>query len=83
MTDSKDLQKLRMLLPAWIRHNAEHAAEFRAWARKTGRASIFLEAAADHVESSNFMLKKALEQLGDLDEVEVKHDHQVTAGDIT
>jgi hypothetical protein len=27
-----DPEKLRVLLPHWIEHNAEHAAEFRQWA---------------------------------------------------
>jgi hypothetical protein len=31
-----DLEKLRVLLPHWIEHNAEHAAEFRQWAERAG-----------------------------------------------
>jgi hypothetical protein len=33
-----DQSKLRALLPHWIEHNAEHAAEFRNWAEKARAA---------------------------------------------
>ena len=34
MTAMTDVQKLRILLPHWIEHNVEHAAEFREWAER-------------------------------------------------
>jgi hypothetical protein len=34
MATKTDQDKLRALLPHWIEHNAEHAAEFRTWAEK-------------------------------------------------
>jgi hypothetical protein len=29
-----DIEKLRALLPHWIEHNGEHAAEFSNWSEK-------------------------------------------------
>lgn len=69
MTDMTDLQKLRILLPHWIEHNTEHAAEFRAWAeraRAAGRESPAsdIALAADELEWANEELAAALEKLG-------------------
>jgi hypothetical protein len=63
MTDTRDAEKLRVLLPHWIEHNAEHAAEFRAWAQKAGVVGTCLESAADHLEEASSMLEEALQQL--------------------
>ncbi len=41
-----DRDKLRVLLPHWIEHNAEHAEEFRAWADRAREAGQ-LEVADD------------------------------------
>jgi hypothetical protein len=38
MASRTDEDKLRALLPHWIEHNAEHAAEFRLWAEKAQAA---------------------------------------------
>jgi|YNPNPStandDraft_1061719.scaffolds.fasta_scaffold18021_8 hypothetical protein len=57
-------EKLRVLLPHWQEHNAEHAAEFRAWAEKAGPARQELLAAAEHLEAANQALQAALAQLG-------------------
>ena len=69
MTDMTDLQKLRVLLPHWVEHNAEHAAEFREWAeraRAVGQegpaADIAL--AAEELGWANEQLAAALERLG-------------------
>ena len=78
MTEGKDIQKLRALLPHWIRHNAEHGAEYKTWVHKAGRVGIYLEAAADHCESANFTLQQALEKLGGPPEDKVEHEHSVT-----
>lgn len=38
MASRTDEEKLRALLPHWIDHNDEHAAEFRLWAEKARAA---------------------------------------------
>jgi hypothetical protein len=63
MTGTRDVEKLRVLLPHWIEHNAEHAAEFRAWAQKVGIVGASLESAAVHLEEASSMLGEALQQL--------------------
>ena len=78
MTDEKDIQKLRLLLPHWIQHNADHGAEFQTWARRAGPACSYLEAAAQHCEEANFMLKQALARLGGPLADEVKHERPHT-----
>lgn len=57
-------EKLRVLLPHWQEHNAEHAAEFRAWAEKASAARPQILAAAEHLEAANAALQAALEILG-------------------
>jgi len=59
-----DVEKLRVLLPHWHEHNAEHAAEFRGWADKAGVAKDDLLQAAAHIEAANRSLSAALEKLG-------------------
>jgi hypothetical protein len=59
-----DLEKLRVLVPHWIEHNAGHAAEFRAWAARAGGAGEDILAAAVQMESANEALQAALEKLG-------------------
>ena len=69
MADMADLQKLRILLPHWIEHNAEHAAEFREWAERArvagqeGAASD-IALAAEELKWANEQLAAALERLG-------------------
>jgi hypothetical protein len=59
-----DTEKLRILLPHWMEHNAEHASEFRAWAERAGPAAEDFLAAANLVESANGSLASALAKLG-------------------
>ena len=59
-----DLEKLRVLLPHWIEHNAEHAGEFRTWAERGREAEEQILEAARHLELANQALTKALEMLG-------------------
>jgi hypothetical protein len=59
-----DHDKLRALLPHWIEHNAEHAAEFLRWAELAGEAAADIEAAAAQMEVANTALRSALEKLG-------------------
>jgi len=61
---SIDLDKLRILLPHWIEHNAEHAAEFRTWAERADAANEDILAAAQLIESANVSLQAALVKLG-------------------
>jgi len=69
MTAMTDLQKLLILLPHWIEHNAEHAAEFREWAERArvagqeGPASD-IALAAKELEWVSEELAAALEKLG-------------------
>jgi len=74
-----DIEKLRLLLPYWIEHNAEHASEFRAWIERihaTQSADLVehLEAAVQKIESANHDLRIALEHLGGPDSA-AQHDH--------
>ena len=50
--------KLRTLLPHWIEHNAEHAADFRLWAGLAGEAEADIEAAAAQMEAANEALAR-------------------------
>jgi len=64
-----DLLKLRVLLPHWIEHNAEHAAEFREWAERARVAeqegpATDIALAAKEMEWVNEQLEAALEKLG-------------------
>lgn len=63
-----DLAKLRVLLPHWIEHNREHAANFREWAgraREGGRedAAAEIGRAAEQMEEANRALERALQAL--------------------
>ena len=66
-----DLAKIRALLPHWIEHNQEHAAEFDQWARRvraTGQEEVAEEIAlaAQQLGWVNEALSAALEKLGEL-----------------
>ena len=64
-----DIEKLRVLLPHWLEHNQEHAAEFAGWA---GRASAAgqetvareIHRAAEAMRQANDALQTALAELG-------------------
>ena len=60
-----DLEKLRVLLPHWLEHNAEHAGEFRAWAERAKAAgedklAAQIVAAAEKMEAANHDLELAI-----------------------
>lgn len=64
-----DIEKLRVLLPHWLEHNASHADDYRAWierARAAGADHVaeHLAAAVEKLEGVNQDLKGALEHLG-------------------
>jgi hypothetical protein len=69
METRTDEDKLRVLLPHWIEHNAEHAAEFGLWAeraRAAGQDEVAeeIELAATELGWVNEALKAALDKLG-------------------
>ena len=64
-----DMDKLHMLLPHWLAHNAEHAAEFRTWAARMeqagqGHLAQHIESAARRLEAVSQELEKAICHLG-------------------
>lgn len=59
-----EINKLRVLIPHWIEHNAEHEEEFRRWADKAGDHSAILLAAADSIALANEHLHTALDSMG-------------------
>jgi ferric-dicitrate binding protein FerR (iron transport regulator) len=74
MTTMTIQDKLRALLPHWMEHNAEHAAEFRRWAELAGESGSDIRAAADQMEEANEALAAALEKLGG--PAELSHPHE-------
>lgn len=69
----KELEKLRVLLPHWIEHNDEHAAEFREWAVRAGEAEEDILEAARLLEQATGLLQSAMEKLGG--PLELNHSH--------
>lgn len=64
-----DIEKLRVLLPHWLEHNQEHAAEFAGWADKAaaaGQETVAREIrrAAEAMRQANDALQTALVELG-------------------
>lgn len=69
MAKMTDLDKLRALLPHWIEHNTEHAAEFHDWAEKARAAhqeevAEEINTAAKELGWVNEALSAALRKLG-------------------
>jgi len=67
--DRSDRENLRVLLEYWMKHNAEHAGEFREWAEKAraiGEAEVHdeLMGAVAALEKANEPLTRALRRLG-------------------
>lgn len=60
----KEITKLRVMIPHWMEHNAEHEDEFRRWAEKAGEFSESLIAAADSIAVANKHLQTALDLMG-------------------
>ena len=66
--DMAQMDKLRVLLDYWIRHNEEHGAEFKEWAEKAqglGETAVYddLMKAHDETQKANTSLLRALEKL--------------------
>lgn len=75
-----DQEKVRALLPHWIEHNSEHAAEFLRWAdrvRAAGGEDVAEEIAlaAKQLAWVNEALASALEALGGPAEHASHHQH--------
>ena len=75
-----DQEKVRALLPHWIEHNTEHAAEFRRWADRVhaaGHEDVAEEIAlaAKELGWVNESLASALDILGGPAEHVHHHDH--------
>ena len=73
MKAKTEKDKLRILLPHWIEHNAGHLTEFREWAEKAGEAKQNILDAAAQMESANRALEAALAQMGGA--LEDEHHH--------
>lgn len=74
-----EMEKLRVLLPHWIEHNEEHAAEFERWAQMAdsagnGDAAGLIRGAAGRMAQANAALQSALDKLGGPAAVET-HGH--------
>ena len=64
-----DVEKLRALLPHWVAHNEEHAAEYERWAEKAASAAregaaALIRLAARQMEQASVTLQRALDELG-------------------
>jgi hypothetical protein len=66
MKKHADAEKLRILLPHWIEHNYEHAAEFREWAARVRFVNKDLLIAANFLEKASHALEACLEKQGGL-----------------
>jgi hypothetical protein len=74
MMTMNEQEKLRVLIPHWVKHNKEHAEEFRRWAKQAGNASEDILSAATLMVQVNDSLESALEKLGGSREHH-HHDH--------
>jgi hypothetical protein len=66
---TSDIEKLRVLLPHWLEHNASHTDDYRAWierARAAGADHVVehLVAAVEKLAGVNRDLEAALAHLG-------------------
>lgn len=59
-----EVEKLRVLIPHWIEHNDEHAAEYRRWAEQAGEVSDDILAAVQALAQVNRSLSNALQKIG-------------------
>ena len=68
MSEMKELDKLRVLLPHWIEHNQSHIAEFAKWrelaASEGSIASVGLAEAVAAMTRADAALGEVLSQLG-------------------
>jgi predicted RNA-binding protein len=76
----KDLEKLQLLLPHWIEHNAEHADELRSWAdsmQHSGKVDVakMLSAAAVSLQNAGEHLSKLLQEAGGVPGHDGRQEH--------
>jgi hypothetical protein len=68
MSEMKELDKLRVLLPHWIEHNRSHIAEFEKWhevaADAGSSASAGLKEAVAAMSRAGEALSRVLNDLG-------------------
>ena len=74
MTEMKVTQKLLVLLPHWIEHNAEHATEFCVWAESATEpgqenSANGIRLAAGHLLKANEALTVVLAELNNTEDV--------------
>ena len=70
-----EIEKLRILIPHWIEHNAEHQAEFERWGACDFAGCEHIREAAQHMETVNQALRLALEKLGGPADSPHVHEH--------
>ena len=81
MDPKTTVDKLRILLPHWVEHNQNHAAEYRKWAdaaRADGATSpaAQLGQAAANMAATDELLKRALKEVGGAaPHAHAGHDH--------
>ncbi len=68
MSEMKELDKLRVLLPHWIEHNHSHIADFAKWrelaAAENSGAAVGLAEAVAAMTRAGEALNEVLTQLG-------------------
>ena len=74
-----NLEKLRVLLPHWLEHNASHGQEFTRWAElvEGGNREIaaLLKKAASALQAADAALGEALQRSGGERPGEAHHHH--------
>ena len=80
MAPTTTVEKLRVLLPHWIEHNQNHAAEFKKWAAaaqtdKADSLAALLNQAAANMTATDELLKKAVTEAGGPCECHHHHGH--------
>jgi hypothetical protein len=73
-----DMEKLRALLPHWMEHNDEHAAEYERWAETAAaagerQAAESIRLAARQMAQAGLALQQALDELGGPVSLEAHH----------
>lgn len=74
-----NLEKLRVLLPHWLEHNASHGQEFSHWAQlvegDNQEIAALLQRAAASLQAADASLREALHRAGDGRPGHGPHDH--------
>lgn len=75
-----NLEKLRVLLPHWLSHNASHGREFAQWADLLAGSDRelagLLRQAAESLQAADASLRLALQRAGSADpDQEPQHHH--------